>query len=78
MEYFSTLVVNKDMVKEVRIMDLADTFIGKYKAAFRKYFAGMKRLVIREGLWQVFFTLISLVAQFALFTFIVYRVIREI
>ncbi|MBE6568313.1 MAG: ABC transporter ATP-binding protein [Ruminococcaceae bacterium] len=75
MEYFSTLVVNKDMVKEVRIMDLADTFIGKYKAAFRKYFAGMKRLVIREGLWQIFFTLISLAAQFALFTFIVYRVI---
>lgn len=75
MEYFSTLVVNKDMVKEVRIMDLADTFIGKYKAAFRKYFAGMKRLVIREGLWQILFSLISLAAQFALFTFIVYRVI---
>lgn len=77
MEYFSSLVVNKDMVKEVRIMDLADTFIGKYKAAFRKYFAGMKRLIIREGLWQMFLTLISLVAQFGLFAFIVYRVVSD-
>ncbi|MBE6655349.1 MAG: ABC transporter ATP-binding protein [Ruminococcaceae bacterium] len=75
MEYFSSLVVNKDMVKEVRIMDLADTFIAKYKAAFRKYFAGMKRLVIREGIWQILFSLISLVAQFGLFTFIVYRIV---
>lgn len=77
MEYFSSLVVNKDMVKEVRIMDLADTFIGKYKAAFQKYFSGMRKLVIREGLWQILFTLISLLAQFALFTFIVYRVVGD-
>ena len=75
MEYFSSLVVNKDMVKEVRIMDLADTFIEKYKAAFKKYFSGMKKLVIREGLWQILFSFISLAAQFALFTFIVYRVV---
>lgn len=75
MEYFSSLVVNKDMVKEVRIMDLADTFIGKYRAAFHKYFSGMRRLVIREGLWQILFTLISLLAQFLLFTFIVFRIV---
>ncbi len=75
MEYFSSLVVNKDMVKEVRIMDLADTFIGKYRAAFKKYFSGMKSLVIREGLWQIFFTLVSLLAQFALFTFIVFNIV---
>ena len=75
MEYFSSLVVNKDMVKEVRIMDLADTFIGKYRAAFHKYFSGMRRLVIREGLWQILFTLISLLAQFALFTFIVFHIV---
>ena len=75
MEYFSSLIVNKDMVKEVRIMDLADTFIGKYKAAFHKYFSGMKKLVIREGVWQILLSLVSLAAQFALFTFIVYRVV---
>ncbi len=75
MDYFSSLVVNKDMVKEVRIMDLSDTFIGKYKAAFRKYYGGMKKLVIREGVWQILLALVSLAAQFALFTFIVYHIV---
>ena len=75
MEYFSSLVVNKDMVKEVRIMDLSDTFIDQYKTAFGKYYAGIKRLVVREGVWQILFALISLAAQFALFLFIVYHVV---
>ena len=75
MEYFSSLVVNKDMVKEVRIMGLADTFIGKYKEAFKKYYTGIKRLVIREGIWQMLFALVSLFAHFLLFGFIVYHVV---
>lgn len=75
MEYFSSLVVNKDMVKEVRIMGLADTFIGKYKEAFRKYYSGIKKLVIREGIWQLVFALVSLLAHFLLFGFIVYSVV---
>ena len=77
MDYFSSLVVNKDMVKEIRMMGLADTFIGKYKEAFRKYYSGIKKLVIREGVWQILLGLVSLLAQFALFAFIIYRVIGE-
>ncbi len=77
MEYFSSLVVNKDMVKEVRIMNLADTFIAKYREAFRKYFAGIKKLVIREGVWQILLALVSLFAHFALFSLIVYRVMGD-
>ena len=75
MEYFSALVVNKDMAKEVRIMGLADTFIGKYRAAFRKYFAGIKRLAIQEAIWHVVLAVISLIAHFVLFAFVIYRVI---
>ena len=75
MEYFSSLVVNKDMVKEVRIMGLADTFIGKYKDAFHRYYTGIKKLVIREGIWQILFALVSLFAHFFLFGFIVYHVV---
>ena len=38
MEYFSQLMTNKDLVKEVRIFNLSDTFISKFKAAFAKYY----------------------------------------
>ncbi len=76
MEYFSGLVVNKDMAKEVRIMGLSDTFIGKYKEVFKKYFSGLRRLVIGEGLWQLGFALVSLVSHLLLFGFIVIRVVN--
>lgn len=75
MEYYSGLVVNKDMVKEVRIMGLADTFIGKYKKVFAQYFAGVKRLVLQEGAWQISFALVSLIAQALLFGYVVYYVV---
>ena len=76
MEYFSGLVVNKDMVKEVRIMGLADTFIDKYKTVFKKYFAGIKKIIISEGLWQIAFALVSLLAHLFLFGFIILHVVN--
>lgn len=75
MDYYSGLVVNKDMVKEVRIMGLADTFIAKYKQVFAKYFAGIKRLILQEGLWQLGFVLVSLVSQAFLFGYIIVHIV---
>lgn len=76
MEYFSSLPVNKDMAKEVRIMGLSDTFIGRYKQAFARYFKGLKKLAVGEGLWQMALALLSLAAHFFLFLFIAYRVVN--
>jgi len=76
MEYFSGLVVNKDMVKEIRIMGLADTFIDKYKQVFKKYFAGIRKIIIGEGLWQIAFALVSLIAHLFLFGFIIIHVVN--
>ena len=42
MEYYSQLMTNKDTVKEVRIFNLSDTLIGKFKSTFKKYFKGFK------------------------------------
>lgn len=75
MEYYSGLSVNKDMAKEVRIMGLADTLIDRYRQVFAKYFRGLKKLVIQEGLWQIGLALLSLAAHFLLFLFVAYRVV---
>ena len=42
MEYFSSQLVDKDKAKEIKILGLADTFIARYKATFRKYYGGLK------------------------------------
>ncbi len=52
MRYYTDMLTNKDMVKEVRLFDLADLFIGRYNTVFRGYFKGLKSLIWSEGAWN--------------------------
>lgn len=74
MEYFSQLMTNKDLVKEVRIFNLSDTFIGKFKATFAKYYKGLKKLVVQENTWHVIIAVTTGVVNSALFLFVGYQV----
>ncbi len=67
MTYYSDLLVNKDMVKEVRLFDLSDLFIGKYNTVFRGYYKGIRSLVVRESLWRTVLTLVTTVMNGVLF-----------
>ena len=53
MAYYSNLLVDKDLIKEVRMFGLADTFIGKFLQAFNTYFKGLKRLILGESSWHI-------------------------
>ena len=75
MNYYSNMMVNKDMAKEVRLLGLSDTFIDKYKRVFAKYYAGIKRLIIKEGVVQTLVGLITTVATCGLFVFVAYSII---
>ena len=74
MDYYSHLMVNKDLVKEVRLYDLSDTFIDRYDDAFERYYKGMRRLIIGEGAWHVGIALLSSVVNCIFFAMIAYRV----
>lgn len=74
MDYYSNLMVNKDLVKEVRLYDLSDTFIDRYDDAFGRYYKGMRRLIIGEGAWHVGIALLSSVVNCIFFAMIAYRV----
>ncbi len=67
MSYYSGLMTNKDMVKEIRIFGLSDTFIGRYQEVFRKYFKGLKKLFVTEGFWHIAISLVSTVVNCLLF-----------
>ena len=75
MQYYSSLMVDKDRVQEIKILGLSDTFIAKYKAAFAKYYKGLKGLIVKEGVTQLCVSLISTVLNCVLFVFIAYSVI---
>ena len=75
MNYFSGAMVNKDHAKEVKLLGLADTFIDKYQSAFKKYFAGIKRLILKENFLRVVVSLLSTLATCFLFAFVAYDVV---
>ena len=59
MNYFSGILVDKDLVKEVRLYDLADTFIGRFFTAFATYYKGLRKLILSESAWHIFFAVIT-------------------
>ncbi len=59
MHYFSGILVDKDLVKEIRLYDLADNFIGRFFDAFRTYYKGLRRLILSEGAWHIFFSVVT-------------------
>ena len=75
MNYYANLMVNKDNVKEIRILGLGDTFISKYRIVFKKYFAGLKSLVIRETVTRIVISLIFTLANCLLFAYVAYDII---
>ena len=76
MEYFSRLMTNKDLVKEVRVFNLSDTFISKFKSAFVKYYKGLKKLVVHENIWHVIITIVTGVVNSALILYVGYQVLN--
>ncbi len=77
MNYFSALVTDRSRVQENRIMNLSDTFIDTYRVTFHRYYAGIKRLVLSEGVWHMVAGLLSAFVHCALFIYIAYRVLME-
>lgn len=74
MAYYSNTLVNKDLVKELRLFNLSDTFVDKYKESFGSYYKGMKRLITQEGVWNIATTLVTTAVNCGLFFFIAYDV----
>ena len=76
MEYYSSLLANKDIVKEVRIFNLSDTFIGKFKETFKVYFKGLKKLILRENLWHIIIAITHALVNAGLFVFVAIHVFQ--
>ncbi len=74
MSYYSDLLVNKDLAKEVRLFGLSDTFIGRYNEVFKRYFGGIKKLIWSEGAWNIGLSLVTSTVNCLLFLFVANQV----
>ena len=67
MSYYSGLMVNKDMAKEIKILGLGNTFIKKYERVFKKYYKGLRSLIIKEGITQLIVAFFSVLVASLVF-----------
>ncbi len=74
MTYYSGLLTEKDLVKEVKLFNLADTFTLRYKTVFKEYFKGMKSLILKEGIWGFFACAVELAVHCVLLVSIAWDV----
>ncbi|MBO5221784.1 MAG: ATP-binding cassette domain-containing protein [Clostridia bacterium] len=74
MNYYSNLLVDKDKVKEVRMFDLADTFIGRYLSVFRTYYDGLRRLIVHESILHIAIGAVACLTNFTFYVLIARQV----
>lgn len=74
MNYYTGILSNKDQVKEIKLLDLHDTFIDKYKTVFASYFKGLRKIMLREDFLHVVVYAFSTVCSCAFFVYIAYQV----
>ena len=74
MGYFGGLVTNHNMVKEIKLYNLADVFIGRFDAVFKTYYAGHRRLIINEQMWHMLMSVLRTAVNCGLFLYIAKKV----
>lgn len=74
MNYCSDILVNKDMVKEIRMFNLGSIFINKYDKVFTHYYSGLRRLILTESFWLIGCAIISAVANCSLYALFAWKV----
>ncbi len=77
MQYYSQLMVNKDNAKEIKILGLGDTFTEKYESAFKRYYKGIKKLIVGESITQLSISFIATLVNCVLFLYVAYTVVFE-
>ncbi|MBQ9760672.1 MAG: ABC transporter ATP-binding protein [Clostridia bacterium] len=76
LEYYSKVVTNKDLVKEVRIYKLTDLFVLRFKEVFARYYAGLRKLIVRESVLNVIVSIAAAVTNCIFFALIAIQVFQ--
>ncbi len=74
LNYYSDIMCNKDYVKEVRLFGMSELLIEKYKEVFKKYFGGLRSLIVAEEIWHIVLAVITTAVNCALYIFIAMKV----
>lgn len=74
MNYYASVMVDKDRIKEVRMFGLGNLFIGRFQEAFQEYYQGLRNLILAESGWHILISLISCCTNLVFYILIAIRV----
>ena len=74
MNYYASVLVDKDRIKEVRMFDLGDTFIGRFQDAFQEYYQGLRNLILAESGWHILISFVSCCTNLVFYVLIAMQV----
>ena len=73
--YLETLVAREDYAKEVKLYDLGDVFVRRYRNIFDRIYQEDRDLTVRRSLWGYLLSLVSSLAFYGAYLWIVLEAI---
>ena len=75
--YLETVVAREDFAKEVQLLSLGETLVGRYRDIFQRLYAEDRNLTIRRGFWGFSLGLVSMLALYGAYAWIAYAAVLE-
>ena len=76
LDYLRYLGASDETAKEIKIFNLADFVINRFKTLSEKFYADNSRLAIRRSAWGSFFSILGSTGYYAAYVFIIIRTVN--
>jgi ATP-binding cassette subfamily B protein len=76
--YLETALAREDHAKEVKLFDLGNLFLGRYKAIYDGLYAQDRNLTIRREGWGFMFTLVSIASLYSAYAWCAVEAVRSL
>ncbi|MFN8674284.1 MAG: ABC transporter ATP-binding protein [Candidatus Sericytochromatia bacterium] len=74
--YIETLIAREDYAKEVKLYQLGDLFLNKYKDIFNRLYLEDKELTIEKGIWSYLLGSLSTISFYFIYAWIIYETVK--
>lgn len=78
MMYLETLIAREDHAKEVKLFQLGQKMLDRYKNLFDKFYHDDKNLTLKRGLWGYVLSIISTGAFYYVYAWVIYQTIKGV
>ncbi|GLR62717.1 ABC transporter ATP-binding protein [Marinospirillum insulare] len=73
--YLETLLAREDTIKEVKLFQLGDLLLGRYKSIFDKLFVENRHLILRRETWGFILGLLGTLTFYAAYAWVIFETV---